>query len=668
MASIGTIVPAPAAQWISQYLATCDKNRKLQEGHPRNLVLNERGEFDLTLLNVKELKRICKQMKSRTLVHNCCEDPTTAIVPIFEMPRSSAKKSQWIDAIVNYIRKNNKSGLYTVLRGSGNEHTSSPRIAASRKVNSVPEPTSTSKGSVRKSKATSYSQISTTSPAKKISASSAKSHVGRMSSKSPQKIAHKKSTSKNTHNKSSCTAATRKTKKAKSPPKPSANERMEEKDASMATSLQEQLYHEDIQRFSFNPSCIPFTGHSGVTINGNSSYYNRNELHSRPPPRHPVISSMATAPSYSVARTEMNRAFKPALHLASKPAHVKVKKEPGTYTTTSDSCVNKNVPATATNVDDAATPRNFREQYMASTLRNMGFTDMREILSGLRAVAGQREEICVVENPNSFLDSSSHGNEWSQEAQIEEAMMWIVTQREEAAEAQKLDEARISSENAILAMEQSRKDNEENQLRHACVADLIGSVNDSAKTTSRLFPNSILLQSVVARQFLSQVVSCESIDGKKQVVRLLQLEQKARKWYGTVLPYSYFEYVLCPIFKKWYEDFLSTKKHANSSTLGKYCQKLSNECDNLERSMFNLSEQEESGVGMAPKIFLSAQRDAAAKGKSTSLAENAGDSDDVEVIDIPRQSFSNQGRIVAGKSSSVGKCVNDSPLDIIEIL
>lgn len=51
MASIGTIVPAPAAQWISQYLATCDENRKFPEGRTRNLVLNEQGEFDLTLLN-----------------------------------------------------------------------------------------------------------------------------------------------------------------------------------------------------------------------------------------------------------------------------------------------------------------------------------------------------------------------------------------------------------------------------------------------------------------------------------------------------------------------------------------------------------------------------------------------------------------------------------------
>ncbi len=51
MASIGTIVPARAAQWISHYLATSDKNRQVPGELSRNLVLNEQGELDLTLLN-----------------------------------------------------------------------------------------------------------------------------------------------------------------------------------------------------------------------------------------------------------------------------------------------------------------------------------------------------------------------------------------------------------------------------------------------------------------------------------------------------------------------------------------------------------------------------------------------------------------------------------------
>ncbi|KAL7472283.1 hypothetical protein ACHAXS_012616, partial [Conticribra weissflogii] len=211
MASIGTIVPARAAQWISHYLATSDKNRQVPGELSRNLVLNEQGELDLTLLNVKELKRISKQMKSRTLAHNSCDDATPAIVPIFEMPRSSAKKSQWINAIVNYIHDNDKSELYNILQGSRNGLSSNSRNAASRIVASDPAPVSTSDDSGRKSRSASHTQIAATSPRKRKLVAIAKSHVGCMSSKSMQKIAHKKSptsTAKNSGRKSRSTSFT----------------------------------------------------------------------------------------------------------------------------------------------------------------------------------------------------------------------------------------------------------------------------------------------------------------------------------------------------------------------------------------------------------------------------------------------------------------------------
>jgi hypothetical protein len=74
------------------------------------------------------------------------------------------------------------------------------------------------------------------------------------------------------------------------------------------------------------------------------------------------------------------------------------------------------------------------------------------------------------------------------------------------------------------------------------------------------------------------------------------------------------------------------------------------ECDELERALYNLSEQEEGGVANVPKVFIHAQRDAAKKGLPTTETRDLDD--EIEVL----EHFSSL------------KTKPKQPVDVIEIL
>ena len=254
-------------------------------------------------------------------------------------------------------------------------------------------------------------------------------------------------------------------------------------------------------------------------------------------------------------------------------------------------------------------PRDYREMTMVASLRNMGFTCTREILTALRVVASNREEIYGV------------GNGWNVDEQVDAAMMWIVTEREEAAEAAILDAARLSSEQYNLDMEQSRNQEMTRELESADLVDLLGGTKEdvNVEVKSIYYPDSFLLRNIcVRRMFRATITSNSKSNGVKgEVIRLLNLEKKARKWYGTVLPFAYFEHVLCPR--------IVSSVGENSVTM------LS---DILEKAMFNLSEQ----LGMVPKVFLDAQRDASRLGKPIRAVEEThvnNNDDDVELLEEP---------------------------------
>jgi hypothetical protein len=321
----------------------------------------------------------------------------------------------------------------------------------------------------------------------------------------------------------------------------------------------------------------------------------------------------------------------------------KVKLEHLSHISTSQSTQSyENASAAASSAgadENSLVPSDHRESNMLAILRGMGFTCTREILTALRAVAANREEVCVVYSTNG-VDSG-----WSVEEHVDAAMMWIVTQREEAAEASKLDEARISSEQANLAIEQSRNQEMARVLQNADLVDLIGLSQDDIEIKSKHFPCSTLLRNrSVKKCFLKITTSSDSnSSGKEEVIRLLNLEKKARKWYGTVLPFSYFEYTLRPRLEGW--------ARANASQM---CQKLRHESDQLEKAMYNLCEQVEGGVGSVPKLFLTAQKAASCTGKPIGAEETRIKYyEDVELLEQPLPSISGRSRTTSSQPVEV---------------
>jgi hypothetical protein len=275
----------------------------------------------------------------------------------------------------------------------------------------------------------------------------------------------------------------------------------------------------------------------------------------------------------------------------------------------------------------------------------MGFTDIREMLSGIRATSAN--------NNNNRDDGivSILPHQWNQQQQVEAAMMWIVNQREEATEAAKLDEARLSSEMEDKALEKLRKEEMERQMKLASLNNLFGSITaSSSSSSSQYFPHSVLLNNIQVRKVFHAIGSGP---GKDTCIKLLQLEAKARKWYGTVLPFAHFKYVLCPCFETWSNEFLVSDSVSSYSIL---IQKVSNKSNELERGMYNLSNQEQGSFGMAPKLFLEAQRDAEAKGLP--IGDNVAVSSDVMFVPSARCSSSSRGCGVDGSDA----------VEVIEIL
>ena len=289
--------------------------------------------------------------------------------------------------------------------------------------------------------------------------------------------------------------------------------------------------------------------------------------------------------------------------------------------------------------DDSILPRDYKESAMVQSLRNMGFTDLREMLSGIRATSTDDSPIFVP-------------NQWDQQQQVEAAMMWIVNQREETAEARKLDEARISSELADRAIERSRKEEMERKMKYADFNSLFGS--DS--TTSRYFPHSVLLKNAEVRKVLRVIGNGP---GKDAAIKLLQLESKARKWYGTVLPYAHFKHTVCACFEAWSREFLVFSKVPKSIDISTLTQKVIHESKRLEMGMYNLSQQEQGSFGNQPRLFLVSQRNAEAKGLPILDGESKIDEGDVVFVSSARCSATSRNSVAENGSTAV---------EVIEIL
>jgi len=294
-------------------------------------------------------------------------------------------------------------------------------------------------------------------------------------------------------------------------------------------------------------------------------------------------------------------------------------------------------------------PRNAREMSLLGQLRTMGFTDQREMLAGLRH---------VMEDGSSSSGGNGSGMLFDTGTVLEGAMMWIISQREEAEEARKMDLVRIMAENEQMEEERRRRE-AERRLEEAPIEDIVGvgeagsggSAEPSPQAAtpskhragrSKHFHFSALLHSPMVRGvFLS--ISCPEI--KKELVRLLRLEQKAHQWYGSVLPWAYFTYVATGRIENWANDGSSSSGSDANVSKGEKSEKaqedlmslIRNEASILERALFTLSEQHDNGLQNVPKIFIAARDDCAKKGlpdgpEGHATGDKSAGSDDDDVV------------------------------------
>jgi hypothetical protein len=191
---------------------------------------------------------------------------------------------------------------------------------------------------------------------------------------------------------------------------------------------------------------------------------------------------------------------------------------------------------------------------------------------------------------------------------VDDVMIDIITAREEAAEAQKMDEARRQSEQCRKEEAKKRRDqiqrDRQDKLASATFADL----------GQLYFPHSWILHGPAAGRLQHSITAAygSTTPLKQALIQLLELEAKARKWYGPTLPAAYFRRVLSA------ELFLANHVDNDEDATTTLSDTLSDRVNYLQHVMYQLSAQTKSGV---PKVFRDAYD-----------ADNAASLDDDDVV------------------------------------
>jgi DNA-directed RNA polymerase beta subunit len=262
-------------------------------------------------------------------------------------------------------------------------------------------------------------------------------------------------------------------------------------------------------------------------------------------------------------------------------SHVHVKLEVGAAAAFSPLAPAMNAP------NDDRQPKTATEMHLLSQLRDMGFTSSTEVLESIRRLT----------------------SESAQPPSIDTVMIDIISQREEAEEAKKMDEARLQSEQARKEDARRRREVIEKTLQESIKSASL----DDWRRNANMFLDSWLLAGDAC--YLLEPLMNTSATIKEKLVALLKLEKKARKWYGAVLPRGYFAERV-------------TKRLQEESTVGAVSELLQEEVDTLEVAMFTLSEQK----GGVPRIFLEAHDEASALDSSLQTGESGEDIDDDVVV------------------------------------
>jgi hypothetical protein len=255
--------------------------------------------------------------------------------------------------------------------------------------------------------------------------------------------------------------------------------------------------------------------------------------------------------------------------------------------------VGDNPEKNITNISEnkPATPQ---EQAMINQLQQCGFESRDEILAALRHIISS----------NAYLGFDQI---------IENAITYVIGQREEAEEARKMDVARMESEFTILQEREQQKDSK--MPSDYSIKDLLGGDGDTW-THSVAFPHSDLLKCFNIRTFFGSLFQIDAVERKcrTQVVELLNLELKARKWYGEKLPVAYFRFGLRD---RLLNDWMNKKVQSTftSGERDKAFQSIVMETNALKEAMYRLENQIPGDFGAnVQKLFVDARKSAIKNG------------------------------------------------------
>ena len=222
------------------------------------------------------------------------------------------------------------------------------------------------------------------------------------------------------------------------------------------------------------------------------------------------------------------------------------------------------------------------ECHAVNTLKGMGCTDTQEIMSSLKHIQSQ--------NPSAGSESI-----------IEQVLMHIVCQREEKSEAEKMDQARIQSEQFQVLHER----NDEPKCTNYTDDEMLGFVGSK----SIRFPKSYLLESPKVKTLFHSLLQKQKDDGT--VRDLFEIENKAIKYYGDSLPEPFFTLLRVKI-EIWHDEFLGEVTAFSDDGRSVLVDRIKNEIELIQRAMYSLSEQDEAL--QVPRLFISSKAIAIEKG------------------------------------------------------
>lgn len=269
--------------------------------------------------------------------------------------------------------------------------------------------------------------------------------------------------------------------------------------------------------------------------------------------------------------------------------------------------------------DPDRTPQTGEERNIMGQLQQMSFTDPSEMLASIRRMV-QR-----LRRPPT----------------ADEAMLDIITQREESAEAVKMDEARLLSE-------QTRKTDAANR-RAQIQRELQGRMETCSVMewlqAEKMFPKSWLLRHGATLDTVKRRIGPSRTALKCKFLDLLKLERDSLKWYRE-MPQSYFRHVVA-----------HRLIGAPSSSM---LRQVEHEIETLNRVMYIMSEQ----VGGVPKVFRDAH-DAAVELNVNRQGDN--DDDDVEVIIALSPKCVNTPISSSSQTLYIPKSTCKNAMDIIDL-